>query len=104
MNRKHYGLYYHLKDKDLIELSAQQLGNYHKPAYYAKHIEEHYNRKVSISNIVKTLGSYKMRIKQLDSVIKQKISELLELASNDTNLIFNLIRRFKNDDGVPRRH
>lgn len=86
-----------VKDKDLIKRAAQETSYYHKPNFYKSYIKENFNRDVSASHIVKTLGTFRNRIKRLDYQIAIKVMEVLDMANNDINLINNITRRIYND-------
>jgi hypothetical protein len=86
-------MYYSLKDKDLIVRTALETGYYHKPKFYKEYIKEHFDRDVSSAHIVKTLGTFKMRIKRLDYQIALRVQELLDMARNDLSLVNNIIKR-----------
>jgi len=84
-------------DKDLIKRAAHETSYYHKPNFYKSYIKENFNRDVSASHIVKTLGTFKNRIKRLDYQIALKVMEVLDMANNDINLINNITRRVYNE-------
>lgn len=90
-------MYSNLKDKDLIKRAAIETGYYHKPNFYKSYIKENFNRDVTSSHIVKTLGTFKNRIKRLDYQIALKVIEILNMANNDINLVNNITRRIYND-------
>ena len=76
-------MYNSIKDKDLIKRAAHETSYYHKPNFYKSYIKEHFNRDVSASHIVKTLGTFRNRIKRLDYQIALKVIEILDMANND---------------------
>jgi hypothetical protein len=86
-----------IKDKDLIKRAASETGYYHKPNFYKSYIKENFQRDVTASHIVKTLGTFKNRIKRLDYQIAIKVIEILDMANNDINLVNNITRRIYND-------
>ncbi len=90
-------VYYNVKDKDLIIRAANETGYYHKPTYYRNYIKKSYGRDVTTAHIVKVLGTYKQRVKNMETTIQRKLLELLDLTTNDVNLIISILRRLQND-------
>jgi hypothetical protein len=85
--------YYRLNDKQLVNSVATDIGTFHKPSFYKAYIRETYGREVSLSTIVKTLGTYRMRISRLSLLLVGQAERLLVSANNDINLCISILRR-----------
>ena len=79
--------------KELIQIMAKKLGNYHKPAVYIKAIKDEYGVEVTNSSLTKSLGSFWSRLRTDESQLLEIGTTLLRACHNDRGLANYIINK-----------
>jgi aminoglycoside phosphotransferase family enzyme len=72
--------------KDLCQLVARKIGNFHRPATYIDYIKEHYDIEVSNASVCKSLGSTISRLQADEPRAVEYAKKLLEQCYYDKAL------------------